>query len=92
MNTINIYSNYGCLSAEKSIIYTYGNTNETAVCSDKITVKIPEGWETYESVAGETILTAPCGKNYTVHELLCGDEYPCFRDFENGRRIRLEVM
>lgn len=92
METIKLYKNYGCLDAEKINIYTYGNPQPTAKCSDEITVKLPVGWETYESVTGETILTAPWGKNYTIHEVLCGDEYPCFRTFGNGERIQLEVM
>lgn len=89
---LNIFKNYGCLSAEKSIIYTYGNPQPTAKCYDEITVRLPGGWETYESIAGETILTAPWGKNYRMGEILCGDEYPCFRTFGNGERIRLEVV
>lgn len=90
--SIDIYKNYGCLSNEKRNVYTYGNPEATAKCYDVTTVKIPDGWETFESFAGETILTAPWGKNYRVHEVLCGNEYPCFRDFENGKRIRLEVI
>lgn len=92
METIKIYKNYGCLGAEKRIIYTYGNPADTARCSDEISVKIPEGWEIYESISGETILTAPWGKNYTVYEVLSGDEYPYFRTFGNGEKIRLEVI
>lgn len=90
--SIEIYKNYGCLAHEKMIVYTYGSPEETAKCYDKITVKIPDGWETFENYMGETILTAPLGKNYTIHEVLCGDEYPCFRTFGNGDRIKLEVM
>lgn len=89
--SIEIYKNYGCLSAEKKYIYTYGNPEATAKCYDIISVKIPDGWETYENLAGETILNSPDRKNYTVHEVLCGDEYPCFRVF-GYERIRLEVV
>lgn len=90
--TIDIFKNYGCLGAEKSIIYTYGNPQPTAKCYDEIAVKLPNGWETYESAAGETILTTPRGEYYRICDILCGDEYPCFRTFGNGERIRLEVI
>lgn len=90
--TVNIFKNYGCLGKEKSVVYTYGNPQPTAKCNDEITVKIPDGWETYENESGETILTAPWGKNYMMYEVLTGDEYPCFRTFGNGEKIRLEVV
>ena len=45
---IKIYCNYGCLSAEKRNIYTYGCPDSTATCWDEMTVEIPEGWEVYE--------------------------------------------
>lgn len=92
IKTTKIYKNYGCLAAEKRIIYTHGMPQPTAKCSDEIIIKIPEGWETYENDVGETILTAPWGKFYEMNEILCGDEFPCFRTFGNGERIRLEVM
>lgn len=91
---IKLFKNYGCLSAEKRVIYTYGIPQDTAVCSDEITVKIPDGWEVCENIMGETIVTAPWGKNYTMHEVLCGNEDPCFRTFGHGEnsRIVLEVV
>lgn len=92
MEAIKIYKNYGCLGAEKRAIYTYGNPQPTATCSDEITVRTPEGWETYESISGETILTAPWGDNYTMHQILSGDEHPCFRTFGHGDKIELEVL
>lgn len=90
--TIDIFKNYGCLGSEKTNVYTYSNPESTAKCYDKITVKIPEGWETFENYMGDTILTAPWKENYTVHEVLCGNEYPCFRTFGNDDRIKLEVL
>lgn len=89
---MNIFRNYGCLSKEKSAVYTYGNPQPTAKYHEEIAVKLPDGWETYESISGETILTAPWGENYTMHEVLCGNEYPCLRTLENGNMIRLEVI
>lgn len=41
-NSIEIYKNYGCLAAEKRNLYTYGAPHATAVCSDKMTVEIPD--------------------------------------------------
>lgn len=61
MERIEIYRNYGCLTAEKRSLYTYGAEHATAVCSDKMTVEIPEGWTLSETVSGGMIVTAPWG-------------------------------
>lgn len=87
-----IYKNYGCLAAEKINVYTYSAPEASAKCYDRIVVKIPDGWETFENYMGETILTAPWGKNYTVHSVLGGNEYPYFRTFGNGENICLDVI
>ncbi len=92
MMTINIFKNYGCLAAEKRLVYTYGAPEATAACSDKMTVKVPDDWETYRNNFGEDILVSPWGKRYRVHDVLCGDKHPCFRTFGNGERIRIEEV
>ena len=48
MKKFKIYRNYGCLSAEKRVKYTYGTEAATAVASDELIVSLPEkskGWE-----------------------------------------------
>lgn len=92
LGRIQIYKNYGCLSAEKSIIYTYGVEHPTAICSDVITVKIPDGWEKYKNESGEIIVTAPWGENYTIHDVLYGNDTPKFRTFGHGGGLTLEVV
>ena len=67
---IKIYCNYGCLSAEKRNVYTYGCPDSTATCWDEMTVEIPEGWEAYENYMGRLVVTAPWGTNYIINEVL----------------------
>lgn len=93
--TIKIFKNYGCLSAEKRVVYTYGAEEATAVCSDILTVKIPEDWECGENYMGELILTAPWGWTYSVDDVLQGDASPCFYALDkNGRAYQkgLEII
>nr|DAG80906.1 MAG TPA: hypothetical protein [Caudoviricetes sp.] len=84
---IKIYCNYGVLSAEKRNVYTYGNPDSTAACWDEITVETPEGWETYENYMGELMVTAPWGANYTINEVLEGNEKPCFTAYDGNRKL-----
>ena len=81
--TMILYKNYGCLAHEKQPIWTYGGQEETAVCSDKITVEIPEDWETGENCYGQLLLIAPWGITYAPHEILGGGENPCFIAVDN---------
>mgnify|MGYP000117971610 FL=1 len=84
---IKIYCNYGCLSAEKRNVYTYGAPEATATCWDEITVEAPEGWEPYENYMGELMVTAPWGTNYTINEVLEGNEKPCFSAYDGNRKL-----
>lgn len=84
---IKIYCNYGCLSAEKRNIYTYGCPDLTATCWDEMTVEIPEGWEAYENYMGMLAVTAPWGTNYTINDVLSGNEKPCFSACDREGRL-----
>ena len=84
---IKIYCNYGTLAAEKRNVYTYGNPNPTAICWDEITAETPEGWELYENYMGELMVTTPWGTNYTINDVLSGNEKPCFSAFDRERRL-----
>ena len=86
--TIDIYRNYGCLSAEKSVIYTYVAEQPTAVTSDRLTVTLPQGWTADRGPAGDVVLTAPDGQRYLPDEVLAGDERPMFevRDRSGSRK------
>lgn len=84
---IKIYCNYGCLSAEKRNVYTYGCPDSTATCWDEMTVEIPEGWEAYENYMGRLVVTAPWGTNYIINEVLGGNEKPCFTACDREGRL-----
>lgn len=84
---IKIYCNYGVLTAEKRKVYTYGTPHPTAVCWDEITVETPEGWESYENYMGKLMVTAPWGTNYTINEVLEGNEKPCFTACDRDRKL-----
>lgn len=95
MKEIRIFKNYGCLAAEKRVIYTYGAEAETAVCSDEITVGIPDGWEVYKTVSGEIVCETPWGGGFGINQLLEGNERPCFSAYDNNgklHRIQLKVI
>lgn len=85
-NSIEIYRNYGCLAAEKRNLYTYGAPHATAVCSDKMTVEIPDGWTLSETVSGGVIVTAPWGWDYQINEVLAGNDAPMFIARDNDGR------
>lgn len=78
MKTIEIYRNYGVLAAEKRNVYTHAAEHEHATCSDKLTVEIPEGWDLWENDYGMEMVTAPWGWNYTIDDVLAGNENPAF--------------
>ena len=95
METIEIYANYGVLTAEKRTVYTFGVEHPHAVCSDKMTVAIPEGWELFQNYVGQTMISAPWGWNYDVNEILMGDERPYFYALDSGmkaHRVYLEEV
>lgn len=95
MKELKIFKNYGCLAAEKRIIYTYGAEAESAIYSDEITVSIPEGWRIYETIYGGTACESPWGDKYNINDLLEGNKYPYFTAYDNTgklRRVQLEVI
>lgn len=93
MNTFTGYINYGCLGAEKRQIWTALVENNTATCSDKVEITVPEGWRLYETKSGDQGVTAPWGWDYSLNEVLAGNEYPHFIAIDKDRkehRIRLD--
>ena len=83
MDTIKIFENYGCLGAEERSVYTAGNPHATATAWDELTVAVPEGWESWKSDTGETVVTAPWGWSYSLNEILAGDKEPVFWAVDN---------
>lgn len=68
--TIDIFLNYGVLGDEKMNVYTHAAEHPNAVCSDEITVLVPDEWEIWTNHAGQTMVTAPWGWDYTIDEVL----------------------
>lgn len=95
METIKLYRNYGCLAAEKRVVYTYGQQASSAVCSDIIEVKLPDGWQAEVSPWGFLLVTAPWGWVYEMQEILAGNEHPCFivhDDKQKKHVLQLKVV
>lgn len=92
-NTFRGFVNYGCLAAEKRPIFTAGNPAETAAISDPVEYMMPEGWELGENGAGDPVVTAPWGWDYSPNDLLEGKKDPCFAGIDkngNGFKVKLE--
>jgi hypothetical protein len=97
MTEFQIYCNHGVLGAEKRNMYTYSNQHAYAVCSDKISVRLPENdvFSLYETVNGELAVETSWGWQYPVDEVLQGDVKPCFCAVDkNGKthRVYLDVV
>lgn len=80
--------NYGCLAAEKRIIYTLGK-REDAVATDEIVVDIPSEYNPFVSDAGYIIVEIG-NAQYLFYELLCGNEVPCMVIPGTDKVIELE--
>lgn len=94
MNTFTAFKNYGVLAAEKKIVWTAGSEHFRATCSDKVTVKIPEGWELFETSTG-LMVEAPWGWIYELNEIMAGNENPLFIVLDKDgkeHRIKLEIV
>lgn len=95
---VELYCNYGCLSAEKRTLYSHGAPIASAVASEKITVKLPDkfwsdGWVVEENEAGELLLQSPGGWRYTWDMVLEGNQTPCIYAIDEdgkGHRYKLE--
>lgn len=92
-----IYRNYGVLSKEKRNVYTFGGETGTAICSDKMIVRLPENdsFGIYETVSGSLAVESAWGWNYDINDILQGNEDPCFYaldDSQKGHRVKLEVI
>lgn len=87
--TITIHRNYGVLGKEKRNVYTYGSEHESATCSDELTVAIPKGWELFENVMGNTMVTAPWGWNYDINDVLAGNESPGLRAMDQNMNLNI---
>lgn len=93
---IELYRNYGVLGAENQDIYTYGISHSMAVVSDTILVKVPDEWELFENIYGETLIMAPWGWKYDINDLLnTTPSGPCFSGidkFYNPFLVKLDVV
>lgn len=97
MDKFEIYCNYGVLGAEKRKVYTYGAQHAYAVCSDKLTVVLPENdvFSLCEVEMGKLRVDTPWGWRYWVSEVLQGDVNPCFYAIDKdgkGHRVQLKIV
>ena len=89
-----LYCNYGCLNAGKRTLYSHGTPIDSAVVSEKITVKFPDkfwddGWTVSENETGEQLLCSPWGWNYLWNDVLQGNQTPCIYVIDkNGKDHR----
>ena len=70
-----IYRNYGVLGAEKRFVYT---GRPISNLYEELEIEIPAGWEAYETVTGSVAVSSPWGWNYSLDEVLTGDDRPMF--------------
>lgn len=94
---VTLYANNGCLGAELRTIYSYNAPVNTAVASEKITVRIPakfwdDGWTREIAESGEELLCSAWGFAYTWDMVLEGNSSPCIYAIDAdgiGHRYRL---
>lgn len=92
MKTFKGYINYGCLHAEKRVIFTAGNPQPTAKSSEPVEYTVPDGWTLEEAASGEMVVTAPWGWTYELNEVLQGNEYAYFGGIDiNGNVFRKQL-
>lgn len=92
MKTIEIYCNHGVLAAEKRYIYTFGAEHPHAICSGKMTVIIPDGWELYQSQMGQTMVTAPWGWDYDINDVLTDIKGAAFRALDKNMSYKTAYL
>ena len=71
------------------------DSTRTATCSDRMTVKIPEGWDVFQGVTGNVMVEAPWGWTYDINEVLQGNKNPYFYALDKnmkGHRAILEEV
>jgi|GEM_PF-4168761 len=93
MDKIRGFANYGCLAAEKRVVFTAGSPAGTATCYDEVEYTIPEGWEAYETIFDTIAIEAPWGCKYSPDQLLKGNKNPYFMGIDKEWkefRIKLE--
>ena len=92
MDKIKGYTNYGCLAAEKRVVFTAENPAGTETCYDNVEYTLPEGWETYETPTGEIMITSPWGWDYSPSQLLAGNKNPYFVGInKDGKEFRIKL-
>ena len=92
-----IYCNHGVLGAEKRNVWTYNVEHSRGVCSEKFIVRLPENdsFKIYESATGELMVESSWGWQYTINEVLNGEEKPCFYALDKHKaahRVYLEIV
>lgn len=93
MQELKVYKNYGVVSAEKRNIYTYGAEHPYAICSDEITVLVPDDWKLYENYMGKIMVESPWGRCYEINDVLTDIQgHPAFRALDKNQRPRTTYL
>lgn len=92
-----IYCNYGVLGAEKRNVHTYGCKHSRGICADEIKAKLPENnyFQIYETAMGDLAVESAWGWQYSINDVLQGDEKPCFYAIDkdgDGHRVYLDEI
>lgn len=66
---VKCFANYGCLAAEKQVIYTVGIQHANAGCYEKGTLVIPDSLNPYITEIGEVAVEMG-GYRYLINEVL----------------------
>ncbi|MCI9640435.1 hypothetical protein ACDL92_11860 [Ihubacter sp. mB4P-1] len=94
MKLIQIYANYGVLTREKTVVYSFGGENATALRSETLYVEIPDDFKIGRNYMGELLITPPDSEfNWTINQLLSKHgENVSFRWIDKNGRQRYKVL
>lgn len=78
-------------------MYTYGCKHSRGICADEIKAKLPENnyFQIYETAMGDLAVESAWGWQYSINDVLQGDEKPCFYAIDkdgDGHRVYLDEI
>lgn len=86
METLKGYANYGVLGQEKYIVFSESGECETATCSDKIEITMPEGYKIFENVMSDALIETPDGNTYLACEIIKGNSEGVYLNYYDGKQ------
>lgn len=78
-------------------MYTYGCEHPRGTCADEIKVKLPKNncFQIYETAIGDLAVESVWGWQYSINDVLQGNEKPCFYAIDkdgDGHRVYLDEI